>query len=156
DWFGNGAQLNLGIGTRELYVGIDGDTPEALAWMRANLPHTPMKTKSARGEHWYYCRPPNVTIPAFIIVSEALKIEVKRDGQYLVAPGSLHPSGMLYEEIEPWPAYMSAVPLLPDLPGLIGTRAARTEPLPETVRSGGRNATLFREGCRVRRLGWDE
>src|SRR4051812_4572398 len=53
-WFGNGVQRNALLIPRELFVIVDGDTPEALAWMHTNLPETPAKTITARGEHWFF------------------------------------------------------------------------------------------------------
>jgi hypothetical protein len=171
-WFGNGTRRNAGLIQRDTAV-IDGDTTEALEWMRVNLPSTPMKTKTARGEHWYYLRPlalPAGAIPAFFDVRPDLSIEVKRDGQYVVAPGSIHPGkpeqnippGHVYAEVEPWPLTLDALPTLPV--GLIddinsgseGRSSQKSEPLPQTVSSGSRNNLLFREACRLRRLGWDE
>jgi putative DNA primase/helicase len=36
------------------------------------------------------------------------------------------------------------------------TEPKKAEPIPETVRAGTQNTTLFREGCRLRRIGWKE
>jgi phage/plasmid-associated DNA primase len=38
---------------------------------------------------------------------------------------------------------------------LDSVQAARAEPLPAVVQAGSRNSVLFREGCRLRRLGWN-
>jgi putative DNA primase/helicase len=46
---------------------------------------------------------------------------------------------------------LAAAPAVSDAP-----EARRPEPLPRDVGDGGRNNTLFREGCRLRRLGLDE
>src|SRR3989442_5884769 len=51
-----------------------------------------MMTRSARGFHRYYLRPTAIPeIPALIKPPDGLKIEIKRDGQYVVGPGSVHP-----------------------------------------------------------------
>ncbi len=155
-WFGNGTKRNLAVVTRGLYAVVDGDSPEALAWMNANLPYTNMKTRTSRGEHWFYRRPPDVTLPAEIHVSNNLEIELKRDGQYVVGPGSVHETGAIYEEIEPWPSDLSQVPVLPDITFGGVKRTTRAEPLAATISDGGRNNTLFREGCRLRQLGHEE
>src|SRR5262245_59724160 len=68
-WFGNGFRRNAGIvlGRVSSIVVIESDTPEAETWCATHLPHTPMMTRSARGIHRYYRRPPDVaTIPAHI------------------------------------------------------------------------------------------
>ena len=155
-WFDNGTHRGVGIILRELYVAIDGDSPAALVWMKANLPYTNMKTRTARGEHWIFRRPAGVEVPAEIRVSDALRIEVKRQGQYLVGPGSIHPSGAVYEEVEPWPLDGTTVPYLPQGVFGVGKSGPRAEPLAEIIPGGGRNNSLFREGCRLRRLGLEE
>ena len=154
-WFGGGSGRGAGLVLRELIVGVDGDSLDALAWMKANLPDT-AKTRTGRGEHWFFRRPLNVDIPAEIRVTDTLRIEIKQKTQYLVSPGSRHPSGVLYEEIEPWPADFRALPYLPEI--VVGKREVGTpaEALSAVVPDGSRNNTLFREGCRARRLGWDE
>jgi putative DNA primase/helicase len=155
-WFGNGTQRNIGIVPRELFIFVDGDSAKALEWMRENLPTPGMRTRTARGEHWGYRRPTGVDVPAEIRVSDSLGIELKRERQYLVAPGSVHPTGVLYEEIEPWPTSMVEVPELPA--AVFGRRKAKAqaEPLASDVSEGGRNDSMFREACRLRRLGHEE
>jgi predicted P-loop ATPase len=113
-WFGGRQQRNLAIATGPVsgVVVVESDTPEAEAWCKANLPHTPMQTQSARGVHRYYAHPPIDDVPAFLRVG-GLAIEVKRQGQYAVAPGSIHPTGHVYAEIEPWPTSLDVLPILP-------------------------------------------
>lgn len=170
-WFGNGADRNAGIICSELVV-VESDTPEAETWCANHLPRTPMKTQSARGVHRFYRRPTGADavfeIPPSITV-EGIEIEIKRNGQYVVAPGSVHPGkpelgiapGHVYSEVEPWPTSLDAVPEFP-----VATvwyfqthktgSSRQSEPLPKDITSGGRNNLLFREGCRLRRLGWSE
>ena len=124
--------------------------------MNANLPHTCMKARTARGEHWIFRRPAGIDVPAEIHVSDTLTIEIRRQGQYLVAPGSVHPSGAVYEEIEPWPSDFNQIPYLPDIVCGVTKSSPPTEPLAENIPDGGRNNTLIREGCRLRRLGFEE
>src|SRR5688500_14489336 len=56
-WFGNciprNAGLVLGSASGDVLV-VESDTPEAEAWCAANLPPTPMMTRSARGYHRMY------------------------------------------------------------------------------------------------------
>lgn len=169
-WFGNGHKANAAIvcGSISGIVVIDSDSPEAEAWCAANLPPTPMMTRTARGFHRYYRRPPALPeIPATIRVSDTLGIELKRDGQYVLSPGSFHPGdkeagippGVMYIEVAPWPTTLDEVPILPmdliiDPSGITAHRPSVL--LPESVDSGSRNNTLFREGCKLRRLGYDE
>ena len=154
EWFANGVVGNAGIplGAVSGVVVIETDTPEAEGWCAAHLPDTPMKTRSARGIHRYYRLPTGgVELPASLEVGD-LTIEVKRDGQYVVAPGSVHPSGHVYTEVEPWPTSLDRVPAFP-MDGLGAEPQKKLAPLPKSVTAGNRNKTLFREGCRLRRLG---
>jgi Primase C terminal 1 (PriCT-1)/Bifunctional DNA primase/polymerase, N-terminal len=142
---------------------IETDSSEAEAWAQANLSYTPMMTGSARGRHRYYRRPGHAPLPAAFTVN-TLTIEIKRDGQYVVAPGSVHPSGHVYTEVEPWPESLEAVPEFSPvkLPPTVlqqflsGRSNASSKPLPGVVPDGGRNDTLFREGCRLRQRGLQE
>lgn len=162
-WDQRHAPGNFGIVLGEVsgLIVIESDTPQAEAWCVANLDYTPMATKSARGLHRYF-RPPAEVDPADIpatLTAGGLNIEIKRGGQYVVAPGSIHPSGHVYTEVEPWPENLDGVPelrlaLIWD--SLSGKATSRAESIPTTVSEGGRNTTLFREGSRLRRLGLDE
>ncbi len=129
-WFGNGTPQNLALvmGAISNLVAVDADTPSALAWTIAHLPATPMRTKTARGEHWFF-RHPGVPVPnrARIRVAggESLAIDVRGDGGYVVAPTSKHVSGVIYERCGEWPA-VAALPVFdpawlepekPDAPG---------------------------------------
>ena len=163
-WFGNGVQRNAAVvcGPSRVVV-VESDTPEAEAWVAANLPSTPMATRSGRGIHRYYQMPASwpadETLPRTI---GPLNVEVKSGDQYVVLPGSVHPSGHVYAEIEPWPSTLEAVPEFPwvEIARLdkVSWEASKAPapPLPTEVSEGGRNTTLFREGCRHRRLGYSE
>lgn len=114
-WFGNGHVRNLAIVTGAIsrVVVIDGDSPEALKWMSTQLPPTPMRTKTAKGEHWYY-RYPGVPVrnKARIRTSEqTIAVDVRGDGGYVVAPTAKHATGVIYERIGPWPP-VEALPAL--------------------------------------------
>jgi hypothetical protein len=126
-WFGNGVRRNIGIplGVVSGVVAIETDSPEAEEWCAANLPPTPMMTRSARGIHRFYRLPtgPNARadIPSTITIPGGTSIEIKKGGQYLVGPGSVHPGkpelgippGHVYTEVEPWPTTLDAVPEFP-------------------------------------------
>ena len=161
-WFGNGVAHNMGIvtGAVSSVVVVESDNRDAESWCAANLSPTPMMTRSARGLHRYYRRPSAVgtdAIPAFIKTSDGISIELKRDGQYVVAPNSLHPSGHVYSMVQDWPSTLDDLPLLDMNVVLSGT--SDTDPgqpaLPPVIDNGGRNSTLWTEACRMRRLGLD-
>jgi putative DNA primase/helicase len=105
-------------------------------------------------------------VPATITVADGVTVEIKRGGQYVLAPDSIHPGnpdlgippGHLYTEDEPWPSDLSTVPEFPFsvLPVDSQSPPTRTtaEPLPPELTIGSRNSLLCREGGRLRRLGW--
>ena len=141
-------------------VALEADTPEAVAWCRSLTP-TPMMTKSKRGFHFYYripfaFRDDASALPAFVGPHH---MELKRDGQYCVAPGSVHPAGVIYTMVDDWPASLDAVPQLPwavmSDGALSPGQHVSAPPLPATIPNGQRNSTLWTEACRLRRLGLD-
>lgn len=174
EWFGNGVQRNAGVvlGAVSGVVVIETDSLEAETWCAKYLPPTPMMTRSARGVHRYYRMPTGrwagVAIPPQFVVG-TMRIEIKREGHYTVAPGSVHPGdsrygippGHIYSEIGSWPSTLDSVPEFP-MEGLRSDNSG-TDPqrergaeLPKSIEEGGRNNLLFQEGCRLRRLRWDE
>lgn len=162
EWFGDGERRNAGIvlGHVSGVIVVETDSPEAEAWASEHLPPTPMMTKSARGMHRYYLRPTTDDVPAFINAGEIV-IEVKRDGQYVLAPGSLHPTGVRYERIGAWPGSVDElVDILPLLPLAVFAHGAERRPtappLTAVVDNGSRNNALFVEACRFRRQGYGE
>src|SRR5262249_7056764 len=125
-WFGNGARRNCGIVLGDASGGllaIESDSADAEAWCAANLPSTPMMTRSPRGVHRFYLKPITMDAVPAHIEAGPLKIEIKREGQYLVAPDSVHPSGHVYQEIGEWPATLDSVPFLS--PALLGNSDQR-------------------------------
>lgn len=157
-WFGTPVLRGLAIVLGEVsgLVAVETDATETEQWCRQHLPPSPWMTRSARGIHRYYQRDANLTLP-----DRLNGAEVKRDGQILVAPYSVHPTGHVYSMVQPWTSLKSDLPILG--PGHLSAAAASlstkqepVEPLPEMVHEGGRHNTLFREGCRLRRLGFDE
>ena len=107
-WFGNGHPRNIALVTGELsgVVVVDGDSPEALSWMHARLPATPMRTKTGRGEHWFYQHPgTSIRNRARIQTGDpTVKIDIRADGGYVVAPGSTHRTRIMYDALGTWPS----------------------------------------------------
>ena len=115
EWFGNGHTRNIGIVTGKIsnVVVIDLDNPEALAWATEHLPRTPMRNITAKGQHWFYGHP-GVTVKNAVRVKVngvELKVDIRADGGYVVAPGSTHVSGHRYQAPEPWPASLNELPV---------------------------------------------
>jgi hypothetical protein len=161
-WFYNSdhnAGIVLGAVSNHI-VCIESDTPESEAWCKTLTP-TPMMTQSVRGFHRLYRTPvpwrsDSSALPAFV---GPLQIELKRDGQYIVAPFSVHPTGHVYTMVEDWHVNLDDVPPLPwaavsEGALLPGSHVAQP-PLPDRIPNGARNSTLWTEACRLRRLGLD-
>jgi putative DNA primase/helicase len=179
-WFGGGTPRDAGIllGHISGVVVIDTDNLAAEEWVRKAeeigvLPATPMQTQTKDGIHRYYRVPEGMALPAYLKPADGLQIELKRDGHYVVAPGSTHPEGPVYKEVEPWPSSLDEVPILPiallQTAGAVSTGSGRprhqrpgtgrgtsTPPIAEVIREGNRNATLLCEAGRLRRAGWEE
>ncbi len=103
DWLKNDkANYNIGIVTGAIsgIVVVDADSPEAIVWCDANLPPTPMQSKTAKGKHYLYGHP-GIAIPNGVKL-KGMALDVRGDGGQIVAPGSIHPSGVTYEEIGDW------------------------------------------------------
>ena len=118
-WFGNGTPRNIGIVTGAVsgVVVVDTDSDEAEAWAAANLPDTPMKCiTGGGGRHRYYRHPgATITIPnrARIDTGQGtLALDVRGDGGFVVAPGSVHDNGNIYKaDPAPWPQSIDELPV---------------------------------------------
>jgi putative DNA primase/helicase len=135
-WFGNGHKRNIGIATGRVsgVVVVDADSAEGLEWMRANLPPTPIRTRTAKGEHWFFGHPgPPVRNKARIHTGNAaVKIDIRADGGQVVAPGSKHVTGVIYEPIGTWGS-ISDLPMFD--PSWLELEASASEPEAETRRA---------------------
>jgi hypothetical protein len=97
---GGEAGLAIVCGEVSGIVAVDLDDDSAVAWAKTNLPETPWRTKTGRGEHWFYqlpdgWKPPPGPLP--------YKGQLQAAGRYVVAPGSIHPdTGRPYEALGDW------------------------------------------------------
>ena len=104
-WFGT-EPTNLAIVTGAVsnVVVIDADSIEALQWATKHLPYTPWQTQTARGFHLFY-RHPGVEVRnrARIETRDGrVAIDVRGDGGYVIAPGSVHANGAPYAFAGDW------------------------------------------------------
>jgi putative DNA primase/helicase len=97
-----------------------------------HLPDTPVKTRTAKGEHWFYRYPSRVdrefrfkNSVKLTIEGEQVQLDVRADGGYDVAPGSVHTSGARYEMTAPWIDVISDMPEID--PELLGRRCKRPD-----------------------------
>lgn len=95
------ANLAIVCGEVSNIVVVDLDSSDAARWAQEHLAATPIKTKTARGEHWFFRWPGPVKNQRRL---RGVDADVKADGGYVVAPGSLHPTGVLYEALGAWTA----------------------------------------------------
>lgn len=113
-WFG-AAEMNIAVVTGAVsgVVAIDADNREALRWAVRQLPYTPWQTETARGFHlWYRCPEGRVPNRARIETRDGrLQLDVRGDGGYVIAPGSVHASGAAYREAGDWSAPRARVPV---------------------------------------------
>ncbi len=164
-WWDKWPDANLGILTGQesgLVVldvdGVDGKTSlQALTAAHGGLPKT-LCVKTGRrgtdgkrkGAHYYFRAPVGVPIRNSAgILGKGL--DIRADGGYVVAPPSLHPSGLLYEWLAPEEP-------LADVPPWMLAKLAGTKPAPEAPRAqgevieeGGRNHALASLGGTMRR-----
>jgi hypothetical protein len=73
-----------------------------------------------------------------------------------LGPGSVHPDGSIYAELEPWPRDLGDLPFIPTELFAAAGPTSRSEPLPGTIPTGTRNNVLFKTGCKLRRIGLEE
>jgi hypothetical protein len=96
-WFesANFRSCNFAIVTGRQIVVIDTDSAEAEIWVKANLTYTPRSVKTSRGRHFYF------KAPDFEVRNSTdsnAKIDVRGLGGIVIAPGSVHESGAVYEQ----------------------------------------------------------
>jgi hypothetical protein len=112
-WFGS-EPMNLAVVTGAVadVVVIDADAPDAVRWCTSNLPYTPWQTQTSRGFHLWY-RHPGVRVPnrAWLETRDGrLAIDVRGDGGFVIAPGSVHATGAEYLEAGDWSVPKESLP----------------------------------------------
>lgn len=125
---------------------IDPDNLEAIAWAERNVPDTNAIVTTGRGVHLYFRLAGRV--PKFLH-RDGLTIELRNEGQYVVGPGSIHPSGRRYDVVGLWPSTFAEIPQLSatfqfdDRPiGVIASGEGFE--LPDAVYAGERHDVLFK------------
>ncbi len=138
-WFPPGARMNLAVITGAVsdVVVIDADDSAALRWCTRHLPYTPWQTRTARGFHLWY-RHSGVPVPnraRLETQDRQLAIDVRGDGGYVIAPGSLHASGAVYEYAGDWTVPREQLPRF--WPGWLQRPTRTSSPRPHTPRPTG-------------------
>jgi hypothetical protein len=138
---------------------LDTDTREAELWVlqqtmvHRTIPDTPFLVETARGFHRYFQlhRP----LPKFLH-RDGHTLEFRNEGQYVVGPNSLHPSGKKYQALY-WSWRWVDIPFFPSdfvfddrPPGARGSQSGGPFVFPPVVYAGERHDMLFRQirSCR--------
>lgn len=100
-------KFNLGIVTGSIsrLAVVDLDDSDAIKWAQTNLPVTPMKTQTSKGEHWFYSLKEGQAVGNKVKLQHAgsaLNIDIRGDGGYVLSPESTHPNGHIYKATEDW------------------------------------------------------
>ncbi len=85
-------------------VVVDLDDDDAIAWAEQYLPTPCFRTQTAKGQHWFY-RHPGVEVrnkAKLQINGVKTNIDIRADGGYVVGPGSVHETGVIYEALGSW------------------------------------------------------
>ena len=93
-------KCNWAIATGLKVMAVDCDSPDSIQWVeQGNIQRSPFYVNTANGRHYLYSTQHSETgvIEAGNSVDTERKIDFRGAGGYIVAPGSLHGSGMVYE-----------------------------------------------------------
>ncbi len=92
------AGCNTGIVTGAIsgLAVLDADSREVVTWCEANLPLTPA-VETARGRHYYFKFRPGLKNSVAV---NGLKLDIRAEGGYVIGPGSVHETGVVYEWLE--------------------------------------------------------
>jgi hypothetical protein len=152
DWRGDVTHLrSYGVALTDWLGVLDTDNPEAERWVQQQIasgliPKTPFVVTTARGLHRYY-RISGAT-PKFIH-RDGHTLEFRSFGQYVVGPGSRHPSGVIYtaaawswrcDDIPFFPAHFLFDDRAPD----VGEPFSDGYRFPDQAHAGERHDALFR------------
>lgn len=112
-WF-KGTNNNIAIITGEIsgVAVVDCDSLESLEYAQKNFP-SHQRTRTTKGEHFWF-RHPGTPVRNCVNL-HGIKLDIRGDGGYVVAPGSLHPDGMVYGRSGVW----GPVSSLPEFPAAI-------------------------------------
>lgn len=160
-WFSQDSNLNLAIvtGAVSRVVVIDGDSPEAVSWLATNHP-SPVRTLTSKGrKHYWFLHPGHEVRNGAKLAGMAL--DVRGDGGYVVAPGSVHSSGAIYEEEGDWsdldslPVFQASwlsekiQPLVNPQDAMEKRVRAYLAATPGAIQGQGGDAHTFRVACKL-------
>ncbi|BAQ89998.1 bifunctional DNA primase/polymerase [uncultured Mediterranean phage uvMED] len=85
---------NWAILTGVQVVAVDTDSEEATVFWETYATHTPRRTITAKGKHFFYQVNPNFEVRNS--VNPKMKIDLRGTGGCVIAPGSIHETGHVY------------------------------------------------------------
>jgi len=138
---------NVGIVTGKAsgIVVVDLDSKEAREFAKKNgFPDTPT-VKTARGYHYYYAHPGNRTVRNATNLLGVRGLDLRGDGGIVVAPPSIHETGVKYKWVKG--KSLDDLPLAPLPQILLAKGKIDKTPLKDLlkgVKKGRRNAALIR------------
>lgn len=100
EWLLKYPGCNFGIVTGKEVNVVDADDEAAIEFVRNNLTRTPWVVKTGKGAHFYY------QVNACLAITNSqdaiARLDTRGVGGYVVAPGSTHASGRVYQlEVDP-------------------------------------------------------
>lgn len=141
---------NYGVLCNGDLVVVDTDTAEMEKKLSKVLPAT-FTIKTSKGFHrYYFCSGfPSRRVPG---------LDIQSNGKQVVAPGSVHPSGAIYEVVKDLPIQRLSKRELLDIVSEFGIKetngAVDIDELIKPQTSGNRNDATFKLACFYRKAGW--
>jgi AAA domain/Bifunctional DNA primase/polymerase, N-terminal len=105
NWFWDeNREIGILTGERSRIVVVDADDAKSIELVETLCPRTPMMTETSKGRHYYYAHPGIRVMNAakLIIGGVETKIDIRGDGGFAVAPGSVHRTGFVYSQVGEW------------------------------------------------------
>jgi Bifunctional DNA primase/polymerase, N-terminal len=103
-WFSTEQNIAIVTGALSGVVVLDADDQRAQQWVKHTLAITPWQTRTHRGRHFYF-QHPGVPVHGTVHAETRdgkLALDVRGDGNYVIAPGSLHEKGHHYRAEGDW------------------------------------------------------
>lgn len=112
NWFTKWPNANIAIVTGIQFDVVDADSEKAVEWCRNNLTRTPWENHTGRGVQFLYRK---TELDVRNSANPNTKVDTRGVGGYIVAPGSTHSNGTVYQLVVD-EAYGAETP--DDLPAL--------------------------------------